>query len=116
VNSPVKLGIHEIETAGPLAVNRSSLPIPGAAQQIVIGMMPVQSRVVDEELDTLAMTLFGKLTDDVFAVGVESTMLYLFCVVANMEKPSWWREVTTMERMPACWASVAHRAAANFVG
>ena len=37
--------------------------------------------------------------------GVQSTMLYGLAFDANIEKPSWWREVMVMCRTPAAFAS-----------
>jgi len=83
-----QLRIHEIQVPGPLTVARTALPLAGATQWVVVGMMPVELRVVNEELDVLAMALIGELPDNIFAVWRRIRHVVLLCFVANMEKPS----------------------------
>jgi len=43
-------------------------------------------------------------------------MLYGVARVANIEKPSWWRDVIVMYFTPAAFASDTHSRASNFTG
>jgi hypothetical protein len=64
-----ELAVHVVEVAVPLALLRAAGIGARAPAREVVGVMPVELRVVEEELDPLLVALVGQHLEDVLLVG-----------------------------------------------
>jgi hypothetical protein len=78
--------------------------------------MPVELRVVEEELDALLVALVGQHLEDVLLVGRAVHDVVVGDLESNIAKPSWCLLVIVMYFMPAALARDTHSAGSNSVG
>ena len=64
-----ELGVHVVEVLVEVAVLGAVSVTSGAAAREVVGVMPVELRVVEEQLDPLLAALLGQLLEHVALVG-----------------------------------------------
>jgi hypothetical protein len=64
-----ELAVHVVEVAVPVALGRPPAVRARAPARVVVGVMPVELRVVEEELDALPVALVGQHLEDVLLVG-----------------------------------------------
>ena len=63
-----QLPVHVLDVPRPLALFRPPGVAAGAAARKVIGVMPVELRVVEEQLEALLSALLGERLEDIFLV------------------------------------------------
>src|SRR5581483_12026087 len=64
-----QLAVHEIEILVPVAAFRASRSVASAAERIVVGMVPVELRIVEKNLDPLLVAFIYELANDIFPIG-----------------------------------------------
>ncbi len=75
-----ELIVHEVQIAVELAALRTAGAVAGAAARIVVGMMPVELGVIEEQLHSLLAALLGQHLERILLIGsrVDDVPLGLF--------------------------------------